>query len=578
MTEQQQPSATPSDTAQDHPQDLQHRLEHVERSLALVEHENKTLRHLIEAAIANRQKSHSELVLLLTNLVSKTQINEAGIIISKLIEHNTNVTQYLAALAKGTAEAPIPEPTLLENLDNAKKKLAAAIGPEIQELLRLETPIESKLLDDVARDPDVFFSQPATRAWRCFLKGQIPRERILREFGEPSLCCFRDMTTDPRRNPRPKPEEIVLAFKEDVAAALSQDAALGPDQKQTLQVLMQRVQKSKGTDDVARAQRTAFQKLSFYVELLHYYQHQNTESPEVIFAQRLPSLVEQLAASQADLDERSIIQVEELLAHIINPDHRQMVINNVGKGGGVERTLKYVLTFRTPKVEAPENVAADFMRHLLPAQGAKPMARAQLTPVLRLMPEPMQRVVLRALTHTDRMRKDEAEALALAAAAELGIKTIDEGKPKQQVLPEVEREMAWNHIKDMVAQRKDHGTLAGAIRERLNAHYDSEEIRQSWMVLTEADPMTFIRVFCQLPYLPNGKTDPISKPVMESYLTRLLHEKYASIYHRVLVSLKNIYKAKHDSPTLLTFMALVKWASPEAATRITADIGMPAGS
>ena len=35
-----------------------------------------------------------------------------------------------------------------------------------------------------------------------------------------------------------------------------------------------------------------------------------------------------------------------------------------------------------------------------------------------------------------------------------------------------------------------------------------------------------------------------------------------------------MFKAKPDSPTLVNFMALVKWVSPEAANKLSTDIGM----
>ena len=86
--------------------------------------------------------------------------------------------------------------------------------------------------------------------------------------------------------------------------------------------------------------------------------------------------------------------------------------------------------------------------------------------------------------------------------------------------------------------------------------------------------MSFIRVFCQLPYLASGKTDPVAQTAMETYATRLVHEKYAVTYNKVLNSLKNMFHAKPDSPTLLNFIALVRWVSPEAANKLSADIGM----
>ncbi len=113
------------------------------------------------------------------------------------------------------------------------------------------------------------------------------------------------------------------------------------------------------------------------------------------------------------------------------------------------------------------------------------------------------------------------------------------------------------------------------IRDRLHAKYDADEVRQSWITLTEADPMSLIRIFCQLPFRADGKTDPIARTVMETYVTRLTHEKYASTYHKIVTSLRTMFHAKSDSPTLLNFMALVKWASPDAAIRLSADVGLP---
>jgi len=119
------------------------------------------------------------------------------------------------------------------------------------------------------------------------------------------------------------------------------------------------------------------------------------------------------------------------------------------------------------------------------------------------------------------------------------------------------------------------GAVAAAFRERLHAKYDADEIRQSWITLTESDAISLIRIFCQLPYLPSGKTDPIARTILETYVTRLTHEKYAATYQKVVNSLRNMFIAKPDSPTLLNFTALVRWISPEAAHRLQADVGMP---
>ncbi len=74
----------------------------------------------------------------------------------------------------------------------------------------------------------------------------------------------------------------------------------------------------------------------------------------------------------------------------------------------------------------------------------------------------------------------------------------------------------------------------------------------------------------------DGSTDPIARPVMQTYLTRLLHEKYAVTHAKVVSSLRNMLKANPNSPTLHNFVSLVKWVDADAAIRLSQDIGMPA--
>src|SRR2546423_13237841 len=184
--------------------------------------------------------------------------------------------------------------------------------------------------------------------------------------------------------------------------------------------------------------------------------------------------------------------------------------------------------------------------------------------------------VLKSLATTDRLRRDDAESFAKAVAAALDLKGFSESLKAQESVPlEVERKLAWEKVKDMISRRTEPAVVAAAIRERLHTKYDPDEIRQSWITLTESDPISLIRIFSQFPYLPSGKTDPIARTVLETYVTRLLHEKYASTYQKLVNSLRNMFQAKPDSPTLLDFTAPVRWVSPEAANRLQADIGMP---
>jgi hypothetical protein len=173
------------------------------------------------------------------------------------------------------------------------------------------------------------------------------------------------------------------------------------------------------------------------------------------------------------------------------------------------------------------------------------------------------------------LRKEDAEALGKVVGKELNVAGLDAPRKGATALtPEVERQLAWEKIKGLITGRADAGAIASAIRDRIKARYDADEMKQSWVTLTEAPPITLINVFCQLPYLPDGSTDPVARALMETYMTRLTHEKYAPVYNKVANSLRNMYRANPNSPTLVNFLALVKWVDPEAANKLNADIGM----
>lgn len=570
-------TVAPVDEIQKGWHELTLRVGQLETERSALEQDNKALRSLLERVIEHRQKSHGELVLLLTGLVGKLPINDVAVVVSKLVEHNAHVSAVCTALAKGKSEASLPQPTVLKALDQTKRELLAALKPAVEELIQLDPPLESDMLRSLIAEPDLFFAPAVVRANRCFAKGQAPRERMVREFGEAALVFFNDLTTDPKLNPRPKPEEIVLGFKNDFEALFEQNPALIPDKRPELLALYQKIQRSKGATEQARLQKAAFQKMSFILELLHYYHNQSTEAPDVIFAQRLPGLVEQLvlAGPQDNLDEKAITQAESLLAFVINPDHRLMAINNMGKGGGTAKTLKYVLKLRTPQIPDQGEVISDFVKHLIPPPAKTPPPPQTLVAALRLISPEMQRLMVSAVRSFDKLRRDDAEALGRAVAKELGLGGLEETAKVPVAVPvEMERQMAWEKIKDLIAHRGEPAAVAAAIRDRLHAKYDGDEIKESWLALIQADPMSFIRTFCQLPYLPDGRTDSIARTIMETYTSRLTHEKYAATYTKVVNSLKNMFKAKPDSPTLVNFLALVRWVDPEAANKLSADIGM----
>jgi len=554
------------------------RVQQLEAERAGLEEDNKTLRLLLERVIEHRHKSHNELVLIITNLVSKLPINDVGAIVARLVEHNTHCGQQLSALSKGTLDAVVPQPKILKTLDQTRRDLLAALKPVIEELIQADSPLEAEMLGSLLAQPELFFSPRVVRANRCFAKGYIPRERIIKEFGEIVLAFFNDVTTDPKLNPNPKLEEIALAFKNDFDALFQLNPTILPEKRQELLSLYQRVQRSKGSSEEARSQKNLFLRMSFILELLHFYEHQSTEAPDAIFAQRLPGLIEQLvlAGPHDQLDEKLIAQAETLLAFVISPDYRQMIVNNIGKAGGLGKTLKFVLRLRSDKLPGPEldHEIVEIVKHLIPLKEAPPTQ--QLLPILRLIRPEMQRLVVRSILRSERLQKPDAEALAHALAAALDLKGLqDQLKAEEAIPPEIERQRAWAKVKELIARRADAMTIAAAIRERLNAKYDAEELKQSWMTLTEADPISLIRVFCQLPYRTDGSTDSIARPVMETYVSRLIHEKYATTYTKIVNSLRNLYRVKPDSPTLVNFLTLVRWVSAEAAEKLTSDVGMP---
>jgi hypothetical protein len=556
--------------------DLTLRVQQLEAGNTALEHENKNLRQFVERVVENRKKSHGELVNLLTTLVSKLPISDVGVVVARLVEHNTHVGDVCAALVHGKNDENILQPAILKALDKTKRDLKDAVKPLVDELTQLDAPIDPAILQGIVANPESFFTPPVIRASRCFVKGQVPREKIVKEFGDEALIFFKDLTTDPKFNPRPKADEILLGFSPEFEALFQQNPNVAAAKRNELMALYQRVRQSRSNSEGARAQKVAFLKLSFVLELLHYYENQNTESPDVVFAQKLPPLIEQLVLGNETepLDEKLIKQAEALLAYIISVDNRHAVINNFGKSGGKARTLRYILTFRAASFTEHDPVTLEFAKHLISLHSVpKPES---FTPVLRFLGPDMQKSVIRAMLNSGKLRKEEADPMCKAIAKELGL-------PETEIIPKNEstggtagESATWDHIKTMIANRAAPNEITAAIRKRLHTKYDADEVKLSWLILAESEPMAFIRVFCLLPYLPDGQTDPIARAVLESYANRLTHEKYATTYTKVVNALKNLFKVKADSPALVNFIALVKWVDPASAEKIARDVGVPA--
>ena len=499
--------------------DLTLRVDQLETGNTALEHENKALRQLLERAIEYRKKSHGDLVNLLTTLVSKLPINDIGVVVSRLVEHNVQVGDISAALLNGKNDETMLQPAILKALDKTKRDLNTAIPTLIEELIRLDAPLDAAMLQALVAQPESFFTPTVVRASRCFVKGQVPREKIVQEYGEEALIFFKDLTTDPKFNPRPKLAEVLLGFAPDFEALLQQHPNVCSAKRNELVALHQRIRNSRS----ARAQKIAFLKLSFVLELLHYYENQNTESPDIIFAQRLPPLIEQLVTcSDSDIpDEKLILQAEALLAFIVSADYRNAVINNFGKSSGLAKTQRLVLTYRAASFNEHDPLTAEFVRHLL---ALEKVPRAEtFAAVLRLLAADRQKAIIRAMINSGKLRKEEAEPLGKAIAKQIGLPEA-EITPKAEAAAPVDAN-SWEHIKGLIANRATPNEVTVAIRKRLHEKFDDDEVKQSWLTLAESDPMVFVRVFCLLPYLPDGQTDPVARAVLESYSNRLTHEK-----------------------------------------------------
>ena len=350
--------------------DLTLRIQQSETECRVLEQENKTLRGLIEKVVEHRKKSHGELVNLITTLVTKLPINDVGVIVSRLVEHSNTVNEVSAALIHGKNDENILQPAILKLLDKVRRDLLAAIRPLVEELIRLETPLDPAMLLGLVEKPDSFFAPANVRACRAFVKGQLPREQIVRDFTEEALGFFKDLTTDPKQNPRPRQEEIMLAFRPDFEELLRQDSHLPAPKRAELTPCTE--------DRRARKPRVAPAKTGVSqtfvcagaAALLRPPEH-GIAGCHVSPSACPPDRTDRVAGENDKLDEN--ICRPETARPVVNADYRKAVVNNFGKTGGIARTLRYTLTFRGENF--PTRPAhGRYIKHLIP-RGNRPRRR-----------------------------------------------------------------------------------------------------------------------------------------------------------------------------------------------------------
>lgn len=119
--------------------ELKLKVEQAAAERSALEAENKTLRFLMERLIEHRQRSHGDLVNFLVELVSKLPINDVGLLVSRLVDHNAEVCEVCVGLLKGKMEV-VPKPALLKSLEERKQALRNAIKPVVEHLVSLEPP------------------------------------------------------------------------------------------------------------------------------------------------------------------------------------------------------------------------------------------------------------------------------------------------------------------------------------------------------------------------------------------------------------------------------------------------------
>ena len=202
----------------------------LDAELTMVEQENKVLRSLLERIVEHRQKSHAEMVSILTSLVTKLPINDIGVIVSRLVEHNLQVNEVCAALAKGKMDDNQLQPVILKVLERTKDELAADLKATVGELLKLDTPLDTGMLQSLVEKPDNFFHPGVPPRQPRFRQGTNSARAHRQGFGEEALVFFRDLTTDPKLNPHPKPDEIMLGIpgRFRVAAEAKSQRRRGP--------------------------------------------------------------------------------------------------------------------------------------------------------------------------------------------------------------------------------------------------------------------------------------------------------------------------------------------------------------
>ena len=111
--------------------------------------------------------------------------------------------------------------------------------------------------------------------------------------------------------------------------------------------------------------------------------------------------------------------------------------------------------------------------------------------MLRFLSPEAQRVVVRAILNSDRLRREDAEPLGQELIKELGLPQIAISRPdgisdKTQMGPV--------HHQGTDRQPRFANEITEAIRKQLHAKYDADEVKQSWLVLAESRNQVLVTI------------------------------------------------------------------------------------
>jgi len=97
----------------------------------------------------------------------------------------------------------MPQPTVLKNRTNQTRFSLPPSSLAVEELIRLETPLEKRDLQSLVEQPDAFFFRRESSAPTMLRQRANPPRRVGAGIWRQALVFFNDMSTDAKAEPNP---------------------------------------------------------------------------------------------------------------------------------------------------------------------------------------------------------------------------------------------------------------------------------------------------------------------------------------------------------------------------------------